>query len=214
MTKPLFQLPFKMTNRIRLALTLACLVAAWFVATPSYTWHYRITVTLQTADGPKSGTAVRAVTIHPGIGLTGLPPSFDLKGEAVAVETAPGKYVFALLRGVTRETDDAALTVMEAFPADKKEGLAILQPAQYPLMVRFDSLTTPKSVTRDSTPVSEVKLEITEEPVSWGLNKLLPWLPNYIHLRLDGGNFGDEKAELRFANSLNTRDFSSDPEHK
>lgn len=208
------KLPFKMTNRIRVALTLACLVAAWLVATPSDTWHYRITVTLQTQDGPKSGTAVRAVTIHPGIGLTGLPPSFDLKGEAVAVETAPGDYVFALLRGVTRETDDAALTLMEAFPADKKQGSAVLQPAQYPLMVRFDGLTTPKSVTRDHTPVSEIKLEITKDPVSRGLNKLLPWLPNYTHLRLDGGNFGDDRAELRFANSLNARDFSSDPEHK
>lgn len=207
------KLPFKMTNRIRFALTLACLVAAWFVATPSDTWHYRITVTLQTADGPKTGTAVRAVTVHPGIGLTGLPPSFDLDGEAVAIETSPGAYVFALLRNPTRETDDAALIVTEAFPQEKK-GSALLQPARYPLLVRFDSLTTPRTVVPDTTPVSEVRLDITREPVTWGLNKLLPWLPNYAYQRLDGGNFGDEKAELRFANSLTARDFSSHPERK
>ena len=210
----MIKLPFKMTNRIRAALTLACVVAAWFVATPSDTWHYRITVTLQTPDGPKSGTTVRAVTMHPGIGLTGLPPSFDLKGEAVAIEAAPGSYVFALLRSPTRETDDAALIVTEAFPQEDKQGSAILQPAQYPLMVHFDSLNTPKTATRDTTPVSEIKLEITKEPVTWGLGKLLPWLSNYTYQRLDGGNFGDEKAVLRFANSLTARDFSSEPGHK
>ncbi len=205
------KLPFKMTNRIRAGLTVACLVAAWLLATPSETWHYRMTVTLQTPDGAKSGSAVRAVTIHPGLGFTGLPPSFDLDGEAVAIETAPGKFVFALLRSNARDREYAAEIFAEAFPQDKKSGSVTLTDAQYPMFVHFDDLQTPKSAARDDTAVKSVTIEVTDAPVSWSLAKMLPWLHNYAYQRLDGERFLDEKSKTPFANSIAAADFSSDP---
>ena len=205
---------FKMTNRIRALLTLACVVAAWFIATPSDTWRYRMTVTLQTADGEKTGSAVREVTVHTGIGLTGLPPSFDIKGEAVAIEVAPNEYVFALLVDETHGDDYAGNIVLAAFPQKKKEGRATLTANQYPMLVRFESLTAPKSVTRATTPVKDITLEITEEPVTWGLSKLLPWLANYNFIRLDGEAFTQEKSEYPFANALKAQAFTTNPEHK
>lgn len=205
---------FKMTNRIRALLTLACAVTAWFIATPSDTWRYRMTVTLQTANGEKTGSAVREVTVHTGIGLTGLPPTMDISGEAVAVEIAPKEYVFALLVDETHGEDYAGNIFVAAFPAKKKEGRATLPASQYPMLVRFDSLTAPKTVARATVPVKEITLEVTEEPVSWGLRKILPWLPNYGFLRLDGEVFVREKADYPLANALKSQTFSTEPEHK
>ncbi len=208
------KLPFKMTNRIRAALTLGCIVAAWFLATPSETWHYRMTVTLQTPDGAKSGSAVRAVTIHPGLGFTGLPPSFDLDGEAVAVETAPGKFVFALLRSNARDHEYASEIFAVAFPQEEKSGSVTLADAQYPMLVQFDDLRAPKSAARADIAVKQVTIEVTDAPVSWTLAKTLPWLHNYAYQRLDGLRFFDEKSKTPFANSIGASDFSSDPEHE
>ncbi len=214
MTKPAFKLPFKMTNRIRTALTLLCLVAAWIIATPSDSWRYRMTVTLTTPDGEKTGSAVREVTVLKGIGLTGLPPSIEVDGEAIAIEVAPHEYVFALLIDETHGQDYAGKVMLDAFPDKKKEGRANLSPEAYPMFVRFDSLVAPQSVARADVAVKDITIEITDAPVTWSLRKQLPWLPNYGYLRLDGDPFKKEKPEHPFANALHSHAFSTNAAHK
>lgn len=205
---------FKMTNNIRVVLTLLCLVVAWIIATPSDTWRYRMTVTLTTPEGDKTGSAVREVTLHKGIGLTDLPPTIEVHGEAIAVEVAPHDYVFALLVDETNGQDYAGKVMLDAFPQEKKTGVAKLSPQAYPMFVRFASLVAPQSVARADVAVKEITIEITDAPVTWSLRKQLPWLPGYGYLRLDGDPFKKEKPEYPFANALHSHAFSTDAAHK
>lgn len=210
-----FKIPqLKMTNRIRTALTLGCLVLAWIIATPTDSWRYRMTVTLETPQGDKTGSAVREVTLHKGIGLTDLPPRIEVEGEAIAIEVAPHEYVFALLVDETHGEDYAGRVMLDAFPQKKKQGSATLAPAAYPIFVRFASLVAPQSVARAEVRVKDITLDITDAPVTWSLRKKLPWLPDYGYLRLDGEPFPKEKPEYPFANALHSHAFSSNPAHK
>lgn len=85
------------------------------------TFRYKLTVEVETPQGLRTGSAVRALKSHeggsfllgegrPGVTMTG--------GEAVAVDVAPGQLLFALLTVnsgntilITREADhEAAIT--------------------------------------------------------------------------------------------------------
>lgn len=115
---------------------------------PIGTWHYRMTVSVETPEGVMTGSAVREV--HASLGTEVL--SASLKGEAVAVELGKRGVLFALMRGVLNDADYGVNIVRKVFPFDadaltpgwikfysklKTSPEVTLEPAQYPMLVRF-----------------------------------------------------------------------------
>jgi hypothetical protein len=146
---------------------------------PSETLRYRMTVTVDTPEGPRTGSSVVESTMAAGPrpGDTG-GIHYGLKGEAVAVPLPNGKVLFALLRSNTG--GDAAgyhARLMQSAacregrpsvrpdpslcggpdwklfrPWARKQQLAVeLAPSQYPMFVTFGDLADPKSV-RSASP--------------------------------------------------------------
>jgi hypothetical protein len=67
-----------------------------------FRWHQKITITVETPSGPVSGHAVQSLEVVKALnGYAGQPPgsATELRGEAVAVELAPGRWLFLLLEG-------------------------------------------------------------------------------------------------------------------
>jgi hypothetical protein len=84
-------------------------------------WHQKLTVVVDTPGGPKTGSSVVAVTLKidpkwAGLGDSAGSAKRTLKGEAVAIEVQPGKYLFALLK------DYNASAAIEAFGVGRKPG--------------------------------------------------------------------------------------------
>ncbi len=128
--------------------TLSCLTAG--------SWHYKITVNVETPEGMKSGFAVRKVTVSDHL-YSYLPEasrsSVRFEGEAVAVDLGARGVLFAPMN-----TDDYNI-VFKAFPKEGaltwkginyyrflKAGPKELTPEQYPRLVRFKDMTDPKTV--------------------------------------------------------------------
>jgi hypothetical protein len=53
------------------------------------------------------------------------------------------------------------------------------------------------------------KYGITGDPVTMGIEKILPWLPSYFDRQLDGQRFENISSLNRFANSLNSGAFTT-----
>lgn len=124
-------------------------------------WRYRMTVTVETPEGLKTGSAVREVKVEKGLKL--LPEmgaSIALKGEAIVIDLGHRGVLFALMRGGMQGADYAKLLPFEVFPYEKgemttegihyysglKKDKALLKPEQYPMIVRFKKLTDPLTV--------------------------------------------------------------------
>jgi hypothetical protein len=54
-----------------------------------------------------------------------------------------------------------------------------------------------------------VTIEMTDDPVTWGIEDWLPWLENYYGKKLDGKRYETIEAENRLANSLSTGSFAT-----
>ncbi len=133
----------------------------------TYTWNQKLTVTVNTPDGEKSGSAVTQVTAHVGSGgLNGQIAKYSVKGEATIVDLGGGKYLFALLSsgGNWTPTEYWATIAFSQqlighFPHGAPDDLndffkklevlrasATLTLEQYPLLVTFADIANPKSV--------------------------------------------------------------------
>jgi hypothetical protein len=163
-------------------------------------WHQKLTVTVDTPTGPVSGSAVSAVDFtlrEDALWMTtGTAYGAKYAGEAVSVEVAPGKYLFALL---DERLKTLAINVfVDAYAAanPKKEDVnkveatratKPLNPEDYPLLVTFTDINDPKSV-KEVKPgkvsdafgagysLKSITLEITEEAVTDGrVFEVLPW---------------------------------------
>ena len=162
------------------------------------------------------------------------------KGEAVVVDLGKRGVLFALTNFDNYQILWSVFPGPPAFEEkglryyETLKAKAVLKPDQYPQMVMFKDITDPKSVTmakgwvfdvktQQHVPVDhlaelfgagvtikDVTVEMTEEPVTWGIEKRLGWLsankggyldgqfagggPELSNI-LHGGNFkhGDEK---------------------
>jgi hypothetical protein len=176
-------------------------------------WRYRLTVSVETPEGLKSGSAVREVTVQKGLNLTPqMRPQAEVKGEAVVVDLGKRGVLFMLVDG-----DYGADILFKKFPDGRMKGEATLLPDEYPTFVRFRDLDNPKSMqevrgaetfdkikkalpNRDMVPfgqafgdgvkIHEVTIEITKAPITWGIEKWIPWLPSRMH---GGGFLGGDK---------------------
>lgn len=118
-------------------------------------WHYRMTVTVETPEGIKTGSAVREV-VYRGETHGGGGPGLDLKvhGEAVVVDLGQRGVLFGLLTGETLGHDYGSDILLYAFekgrgldPASVPEqGKVTLSPEQYPEFIRYKVANDPTSV--------------------------------------------------------------------
>lgn len=203
---------------IFLAISFSAL-AACSLFYPSETLRYRMTVTVDTPEGPRTGSSVveSTMTAGPRPGDTG-GIQYGLKGEAVAVSLPNGRVLFALLRSNsdgdpagyhTRLMQSAACR--EGRPSDqpdpslcggpdwkvfrewaRKQKLAVeLAPSQYPMFVTFGDLADPRSVRSANPPefasvfgpgyaLRGVSVQLTDDAVTIGIQKLLPWVTEHI----------------------------------
>jgi hypothetical protein len=107
---------------IMLFLLLVCAPAvAWNIAYPSGSWRYKMTVTVETPEGIKTGSAVRQVTVwtYPEIAPS-VSASIDVKGEAVVVDLGKRGVLYALL-GSGGSVLYGKSIVSEAFPNPRRQ---------------------------------------------------------------------------------------------
>jgi hypothetical protein len=89
----------------------------------------------------------------------------------------------------------------------------------FPMLVTFGDEADPVSVTLvdpddlaatfgDGVKLKRIAVQLTDEPVTTGIEKRLGWLPNYYDKMLDGRTINTIDAENRLANDLTQGDFS------
>lgn len=192
---------------VGMALLIALLTGWWRYEFPSATWRYKMTVTVETPEGLKTGYAVREVVFTDGPKL--LPDvagaNWGVRGEAVAVDLGQGKYLFALM-----DIDGSYRIVYDAFPHQSENvheyihyyksltgQKKVLEHNQYPTLVTFTDIKDPKSVVAVAVDnlagpfgagvtLKDITLEMTEEEVTWGIETYLGWLDTVKGGYLDG----------------------------
>lgn len=131
------------------------------------TWRYKMTVTVETPEGIKSGSAVREVWNSTSKIKLNLPQAVNpakIKGEAVVVDLGERGKLFALLSGYKLHEGHSTQVLYHYFGggtnaegikhmANLKDAKATLEPPYYPLLVTFTDLNDPKTV----KPVLEMK---------------------------------------------------------
>jgi hypothetical protein len=191
----------RMKNLLLLSLLLLALTGC-----DRYSWHQKITLTVDTPAGEVSGTSVSAVSWRKHwIRTDGMGWDYDVTGEAVVVEVTPGRYLFALLigAGTTEYMGSVAAASIarresrvidgELFDEvrdrrDRAAGVIMLPEYQYPMLVTFDDLTDPMSVKLvdpanlaasfgPGVRLKSVVLEVTDEAVTGPkVEGILKWL--------------------------------------
>ncbi len=194
------------------------------------TWRYKITVSVDTPEGLKTGSAVRQVMVNASKPLIDLPEATshkESKGEAVVVDLGERGVLFALT------SFDDYQVVLSAFPSpygltpdgvryysQLKNVRAVLKPEQYPRFVKFRDIKDPKTVEAvdpnnlvasfdEGVRLKEVIIEMTDEPVTWGIEKWLPWLKEYNEKMFDGQRYNTIETNYPLANSMSAGAFST-----
>lgn len=190
-----------MKSITRAALVISALVIAALLALKScdakrYYWRQKISVVVETPQGLRSASTVLQVTLTDSTKLYANPEAQgvtrNIAGEAVTLEVAPGRYLFALLRGAP-SADVVFLPpntpLLEFVPKlTKLREERQLPQGRYPVLVTFSDIDEPSSVMRvDPGDLSanfgpgyrldSITLSVTDEPVTRGrVRQLLPWI--------------------------------------
>lgn len=162
---------------------------------PSASWRYKLTVTVETPEGIKTGTVVRetraSMQIRIGDCCSG---GAGTVGEALVVDLGERGVLF----GLTEELDPVSYVIGKV-PAATREGMdyykhlkdakADLLAAGYNLQfVKFTDLNDPMTVESvdirdlsvsfgDGVRIKDFTIETTDDPVTIGVvNEYLPWL--------------------------------------
>lgn len=183
---------------------------AWLVVSQGrYSWHQKLTVTVETPAGEVSASAVSAVSWRKQwFDWDGMGWSYGLTGEAVVVEVTPGRYLFALLKGAGtteymgsvaaasiagregRVLDEALFSEVH-YRRGRAAGVIDVPEFQYPMLATFDDITKPETVREvdpehlatvfgDGVRLKAVTLEITREPMTEGrVEGVLGWIDEY-----------------------------------
>jgi hypothetical protein len=230
---------------VKKVVVIAALIAVAFLAFRgcfggwTTSWNQRLTLIVETPQGEVRGSAVTRVTKTETSGSLVLPEARGVRskimGEAVVVEIAPGRFLFALLSGSGEEKRDATHWVYPAYQLGEASSFAgemmklqsqpddtpvPLPPEGWPILVTFDDITKPETVRRvnpaDLTAVfgegvrlMAVTLEITREAVTEGrVEGVLGWLCRYKdpHRRLSGES--GSIGDNRLSNRLGPGNFS------
>ncbi|MGE0502820.1 MAG: hypothetical protein AB7I79_16875 [Rhizobiaceae bacterium] len=166
-----------------------------------YEWHQKLTVTVETPLGQRSGSGIaKIVALFGRLPASSSEVEYRITGEATVVEMSPGQYLFALLDEGSKEL--AAATWRGELPTGRHhwlpripdlKGPKDVPQARYPMLVTFTDLGNPKTVRRlnpadlaatfgPGYALKGITLEITDEPVTVGaVESVLGWLhdPTY-----------------------------------
>lgn len=157
---------------------------------PSGTWRYKMTVTVETPEGLKSGSAVREVSNRDNTLLgVQLPEAgariSEIEGEAVVIDLGIRGVLFALIEHGSYSELYSAFSVRD--PSNKIDDLKKLQlgnsaqlpKPDWPTFITFKDIKDPKSITRvnkndlseyfgEGVKLSSIVIEIVDVPVTWG----------------------------------------------
>ena len=134
--------------------------AAYKFSYPTYDWHQKLTLEVQTPSGVKSGSTVNYVALKKiwTPAFLGYDREYKFSGEALALDLAPGKVLFVLLSGVDRpsqqgmawgvfsdlipeEKDSAGNYIFEAYRnISKARETRVVPRKNYPLFLTFADL--------------------------------------------------------------------------
>lgn len=162
-------------------------------------------------------------------------PTFQ--GDATVVDLGTRGLLFCLLTGDPKRSlsaRDPTYLVSGTLPDQDRTGRvtsfydsmirhrpkADVPLAKLPMLVRFRDITDPKTVERvdpnnlaasfgSGVRIVRVAIEITDAPLTTGIENSLVWLRDYYNKMLDGQRYETIEAPNRFANSLNSGDFKS-----
>ncbi len=194
-----------------------------------YSWNQKLTVTVQTPEGEKSGSAVvQAKTVHAYLLGAGESYLIRIRGEATVVDLGGGKYLFALLQNKTENLANYVFTRAGKLKANKnawaqlssrklRGAEAPVDPELYPMLVTFGDVARPESVMQvdpanlaasfgPGYALKAITLTITDEPVTKGnVVTALPWIKTWP------GAFVPSKLkpadQYEFAEKIGTADF-------
>jgi hypothetical protein len=214
----------------RIALVLVLPVLALTGCGEAEKWRQKLTVTVTTPHGDVSGSSVSEVRLSFSEdalwATTGTAYSSSHRGEAVALEVQPGKYMFALL---DNHIAPLALKVFvgdkawgQPNKADRKQvqsarGAKSVKPKDYPMLVTFTDINDPKSVMQvkpgnigeafgSGYSLQSITLEIVDEaPTRGQIIKVLPWLDQYWARYLDGSS--NPNPQMGLSNNIGGGNF-------
>ena len=121
-------------------------------------WRYKMTVTVETPEGIKTGSAVREVSVkqNPKITPETL-PHIAVKGEAVVVDLGQRGLLFAIMKNSIGPDYTHHVVYKTIGGSTSPEGIrylqnatgkkAVLEPEDYPVLVMFKDINDPKTVT-------------------------------------------------------------------
>jgi len=221
-------------NQLATALLLIALpLALSGCGNDEWEWKQKLTIEVNTPNGVVSGSSVVRIVAYesPEVWIIGFPGSVgsSVIGEAVVVEVAPGKYLFALLRGIDEEKvfaeyfedikDKPFAIRMErtASIRDKRE----LDTDRYPTLVTFGDINDPKTVKKvdpndlaasfgKGFSLKSITAEILDPstPITQGkVGKVLGWLDSVGGGTLDGRKMRYADGRYGLANSLSRNEF-------
>jgi len=167
-------------------------------------WHYRMTVTIETPEGDKTGSSVREVTGAPNLKLTPESCGYCVglsMGEAVVIELGKRGVMFALLSGYREGISYGYNVFFRKHQEDNNFKKITLNLQDYPVFVGFKDLKNPKTVKKFinvscegyvtvecvvSKPnedlfgagvrIKSVTIERTEDAVTKQITQYLPWI--------------------------------------
>ena len=170
-------------------------------------FSYRIEATFDENGIPVVGSNVVHVAIRrniPCVGMCGY--TFVVHGQAIPVKFSNGKYVFVLL-GVADQSVRAGNMPFQALrpvPPYRKISelphVPVSVPPRYvPTVIYFTDITDPRSATLvnednisalvgANVRLMNISVELADDPVSTGLDQLLPWIKRQEVVDISNGN--------------------------
>lgn len=213
-------------------LVLLGMYGCWQVKYPSGAFRYKLTLVVD--DNGKQIVASSVCEVHIQVEPRITPETVNyvtVKGEAVAVDIGEKGILFALLRS-NKDVDYGYRIVFDAFPI---EGASTAKGIEYythlkakkelnfdnlPMLVRFRDINDPKTVELvdpndleksfgKGVKLVSATIEITDEPVTKGIENRLTWIREYYDKLFDGNIIMTGDAKNRLANDLGSGFFAS-----
>jgi len=189
-------------------------VAWWKINYPTYVYRYRMTVEVEVNGKVHSGSSVIEVSISNQPQFGSAPPYVPhVRGEAIFVDLGEGRNVIALLAAgrvaANVNYPDQIVPALFDVPFENwatlggMRGTKEMPISKLPTFVTFANLNDLKTVRfvnlgefqqifGSAAHVPRVWIEMTDEPVTRGIQQKLPWLP---HPRYLSGNFACAPSE-------------------
>jgi hypothetical protein len=187
---------------------------AWDIAYPTYSYRFRITIEVDTAEGVKTGSSVLEVTTiqYPRwMTLGANDHQTSVRGEAVFVDLGKGRNLVALLalgshaeigsahsfaprsffkivegspRNVEWTKQLSAMTGRRAYAGDMRPTLVTFTDVNDPASVREVPFGHPQSVLGPEVRSVRAWIDLTKDPVTTGLEAKLPWMNKFESARV------------------------------